>query len=80
MRDRTGDIMGHRARRAARKLGWIARKSRTGFAIIDASDANAILYGVAHDLTASDVLGICTQETQRREQLAQQPKTYSLRA
>jgi hypothetical protein len=36
-----------------------------GFKILDPA-SGAILYGVGHDLTASDVLGIVKQEEQRQ--------------
>ena len=61
-----------RARRAAIRVGWIARKSRWragtndnygGFAIIDPF-RNNILYGEKFDLSAEDVIGICTPDTE----------------
>ena len=56
-----------RARRAAKRVGWVARKSRWragtidnygGFAIIDPFHNN-IIYGWQFDLTAEDVIEIC---------------------
>jgi hypothetical protein len=65
-RDRSGDILGHRARRACKRLGWhCVKRMHGGFKILDPA-TGAILYGVGHDLTASDVLGIVKQEEQRQ--------------
>lgn len=61
-----------RARRAAKHVGWLARKSRWragtidnygGFAIIDPSH-NGIIYGWQFDLTAEDVIEICGTDTE----------------
>jgi hypothetical protein len=65
-RDRTPDILGHRARRACKRLNWRAiKKIGKGFTIVDAATGST-LFGVGHDLTAGDVLGIVNQEEQRQ--------------
>jgi len=61
-----------RARRAAKRVGWLARKSRWragtidnygGFTIIDPFHNN-ILYGARFDLAAEDVIEICRPDTE----------------
>ena len=58
--------MESRARRAARRAGWIARKGRArldtindrgGFRLID-PDTNTIVYGERFNLSAEDVLDL----------------------
>ena len=64
--------MDARARRAAERVGWVARKSRWrtgsvdnqgGFTVIDPAHYN-ILYGEKFDLSAEDVIEICTPDTE----------------
>jgi hypothetical protein len=65
-RDRSGDILGHRARRACKRLGWrCVKRTGKGFTIVDAATGST-LFGIGHDLTAGDVLGIVQQEEQRQ--------------
>jgi hypothetical protein len=61
-----------RARRAAERVGWLARKSRWragtidnygGFAIIDPFHNN-IVYGWQFDCTAEDVIEICSPDAE----------------
>ena len=61
-----------RARRAAKRVGWIATKTRWragsidnygGFAIYD-PHSNFIVYGEKFDLTAEDVIEYCTPDTE----------------
>jgi len=69
--NQTAVSMEARARRAAKRVGWLARKSRWragtidnygGFAIIDPFHNN-ILYGEKFDLSAEDVIEICDPDT-----------------
>ncbi len=61
-----------RARRAAKRVGWLARKSRLragsienhgGFTIIDPFHNN-ILYGEKFDLSAEAVIEFCDPDTE----------------
>ena len=60
----------HRARRAAKRVGLVARKSRWragtidnsgGFMLIDPLD-NLIMAGERFDMTAADVIAFCSFE------------------
>ena len=70
--NQTAVSMEARARRAAKRVGWLARKSRWragtidnygGFTIIDPFHNN-ILYGARFDLAAEDVIEICRPDTE----------------
>ncbi|WP_186159055.1 hypothetical protein [Burkholderia gladioli] len=60
-----------KARRAARKAGLVAYKSRArlsidnegGFMLAD-SYTNAVVYGLRYDLSASDVIEFCSDRIQ----------------
>jgi hypothetical protein len=59
-----------RARRAAHRVGLVARKTRSrnpiinagGFALVD-PEHGGIVYGWRYDLTAEDVIEYCCEET-----------------
>jgi hypothetical protein len=69
MDSRLEKALEQRARRSARRVGLIARKSRSGsvldnlggFAIVD-PETGGLVAGFLYDLTAEDVIERCTAE------------------
>jgi hypothetical protein len=69
MPDVSENALEQRARRAARRVGLVARKSRWransadnygGFMLVDAS-ANFVVYGSRFDLSAEEVIDYCSE-------------------
>jgi hypothetical protein len=54
----TDHAIDHRARRAAKSVGLIARKKHGGFQLIEPL-SNAVVAGERFDLSAEEVLEVC---------------------